>query len=159
MFDYLVTNKEGIAIALFVLFILMIFIQWFCWTTGIGRFKNITKRDERSALRYVIADMLAKIINDFRHLLALVLVLIFAASLAYAMINAGDAQGSISDALQSVTSTLGGLLGAIIGYYFGESAAKQKVVEKPSSIDGSDQVQDTSDSTGGITQAPKPRGK
>ncbi len=159
MFDFLVTNKDGIILALFVLFILMIFIQWFCWMAGIGRFKIAYKRDTSSALRYVFAEMLVKIINDFRHLLALILVLIFAASLAYAMINTDATQGSINDALQSVTSTLGGLLGAIIGYYFGESAAKQKAEDKPSSTAKDDQEQNINDSAGDIIQAPSPKSK
>lgn len=154
MFEYLVTNKDGIMFALFVLFILMIFIQWLCWTTGLGRFKNVSKRDTNSTIRYVVAEMLVKIINDFRHLLALLLVLIFAASLAYALIKTDGTGKSISDALQSVTSTLGGLLGAIIGYYFGESAAKYKIEDQPSSSMMNNQEQDIDDSSGGVSMAP-----
>lgn len=54
------------------------------------------------------------IINEFRHLLALVLVLLFGGVLAFGLVKAGDDAQGISAVLQAVASSLGGLIGAII---------------------------------------------
>ena len=63
-----------------------------------------------------VAELGANILNEFRHLLALVLVLLFGGVLAFGLARAGnDAQG-VSAVLQAVASSLGGLIGAIIGY-------------------------------------------
>ena len=76
-------------------------------------------------LRYVAANFFVEIINDFRHLLALVMVLLFAVALAIGMypgVRAWDVQ-KLATGIQAVAAALGGLIGSIIGYYFGESAA------------------------------------
>lgn len=49
------------------------------------------------------------------------IVLIFASALVFAMYTADGDMDKLATALQVVTATLGGLVGSIIGYYFGES--------------------------------------
>jgi hypothetical protein len=71
-------------------------------------------------------DLIVKIIDDFRHFLALLIVVLFFLALGYALLRAGGDVEAISDALQAVSSALGGLIGAIIGYYFGESAGRRQ---------------------------------
>jgi hypothetical protein len=102
-------------------------VQWFAWIFSIGRFKSTDAtppgaRPSGQSLRYVFSEAAVKIINDFRHLLALVIVVIFALALAYAMLQARASIADMKEALQAVVATLGGLVGSIIGYYFGESA-------------------------------------
>lgn len=72
----------------------------------------------------IIADFLARLINDFRHLLALVIVVIFFSLVFYSMAMSDKFEEKM-DALQMVMASFGGLLGSIIGYYFGESAARR----------------------------------
>ena len=69
-------------------------------------------------------------------LLALVIVVIFALVLTYALLlvsyePAGRLEG-MTKALQAVVSSLGGLIGAIIGYYFGEKAGEKGALAKAS---------------------------
>ncbi len=81
---------------------------------------NADGTDLPSEYSNVFSIFISKIINQFRHLLALVVVLIFAIALIVAMCMAHDIT-ELSDTLQAVMATLGGLVGSIIGYYFGES--------------------------------------
>ena len=64
--------------------------------------------------------------KTFRHLLALAIVLLFGVVLIFSLVRAGQDPQQISTVLQAVTSSLGGLIGAIIGYYFGESAGRRQ---------------------------------
>lgn len=131
-FDFFATNWQGILVFGLLLLVVGLLVQWFAWIFSRGRFQ---KRDQaptdRKTLRFLFADLLVKIIDDFRHLLALVLVVIFALALTYAMIVAAYEPTSrleaIGKALQAVVSSLGGLIGAIIGYYFGEKAGEKAV--------------------------------
>lgn len=102
------------------------------WTLGVGRFRvrRPSESDQTENLAYVLSAAVIRIINDFRHLLALIIVLIFAFALAYVLwvaTEASDANDKLSrverikEGLQAVVATLGGLVGSIIGYYFGES--------------------------------------
>jgi hypothetical protein len=101
--------------------------HWMAWVFGWGRFDSSTPQPPRSnQIRFVIADLFTKIIDDFRHFLALIVVLIFAASLAYAMFCAGKDGEGVSKAVQGIVASLGGLVGSILGYYFGESAGSKK---------------------------------
>ena len=104
------------------------------------------------SIRFILAELAANIINEFRHLLALVLVLLllFGGVLAYGLVRGGkDAQG-ISDVIQAVASSLGGLIGAIIGYYFGESAGSRRRADEPTAIRDVDQGEDVGE---GIREA------
>jgi|GEM_PF-1872643 len=84
---------------------------------------NADGADVHNEYSELLATFVFKIISQFRHLLALVVVLIFAIALAYAMWMAQDTE-DLTKTLQAVMATLGGLVGSIIGYYFGESKAE-----------------------------------
>ena len=91
--------------------------------------RRFRRKPQADSIRYVLADFFVKIINDFRHLLALVLVLLFGLAVFAAMWPGMMKQdvNLIKDGLQGVAAALGGLIGSIIGYYFGESAARNQV--------------------------------
>ena len=74
--------------------------------------------------------LFVKVITEFRHLLALVIVSIFAFALGYALFTSDPGGDDLSKNLQAVTSTLGGLVGSIIGYYFGESKAETAAADR-----------------------------
>ena len=125
IFSYLSSNKSGIMVLILSLFALLVLFNWFVWILGLGRFKSREKDDDKP-IRYILVELFAKIIDDFRHLLALVVILIFAAILSLSMFHTEFQINKMADALQAVVSTLGGLVGSIIGYYFGESAAMKR---------------------------------
>ncbi len=100
------------------------------WAFGVGRFRRPPNAPHTAALRYLITEALTKIINDFRHLLALILVLIFGGALGYSLFEAGPDLANIKEALQSVSASLGGLIGSIIGYYFGESKGRAEAMTR-----------------------------
>jgi hypothetical protein len=113
--------------------LVMVAVNWLAWIWGWGRFKNepgIPNEPQQrtdSNLRQVLAKFFTTIIDEFRHLLALIIVLVFAVTMGLAMypglVN-HDIDGMLK-AVQAVAASLGGLLGSIIGYYFGESAASK----------------------------------
>jgi hypothetical protein len=131
MLSYLDQNSGGIYVLLIVIFAIVLVVQWIWWIFGWGRFasdwkaeyQSQSRRSREGSVKYMLTQLVVKIINDFRHLLALVIVLIYFLALGYALVVAGQDLDEVATALQAVTSTLGGLIGAIIGYYFGESAA------------------------------------
>lgn len=155
--------RSGIFLLLLILASIAFLVQWFAWIFGAGRFgKDATSGKTVSIL---FSEFTFKIINEFRHLLALLIVVIFSFALGYSLIKAASLPTSadtpstidnMKEALQAVVATLGGLVGSIIGYYFGES--------KPSTPDagGTKQsaevqnppVEGKSDKTG--TKAPAP---
>jgi len=140
-FTFFQTYRSGILFFLFCLGALAFLVQWFAWIFGWGRFgKNSaliggtgagTGSGGNTNLRYLFSGAIVKIINDFRHLLALIVVLIFAIALGYSLWKAAAAPATgensvisnMKEALQAVVATLGGLVGSIIGYYFGESSS------------------------------------
>jgi hypothetical protein len=121
--DSMNAHRGGILLLLLCLIFLAFLAQWFAWIFSIGRFNRSQVRLSGNSLRFVFSEAAVKLINDFRHLLALVMVLIFAFALGYAMIEARTSLADMKEALQAVVATLGGLVGSIIGYYFGESTA------------------------------------
>jgi hypothetical protein len=145
LFTFLDTYRNAILFLLFCLAALAFLVQWFAWIFGRGRFSRAapqtgtgtgTGSTTRGDLRYIFSDAAVKIVNDFRHLLALVIVLIFAFALGYSMIKAASVMTNadtpsvvenMKNALQAVVATLGGLVGSIIGYYFGESSVAKTV--------------------------------
>ena len=130
LFAYLDHNKTGIFVFIICLYSLMFLIKWFASVFALGRYKtNINNSGETNnagytSIAYIFADLAVKIINDFRHLLALVIVGIFGLTLAYVLFTTSGS--GLKDALQAVIAAFGGIVGTIIGYYFGESAAKAK---------------------------------
>lgn len=141
-FTFFQTYRSGIVFLLVCLGAIAFLVQWFAWIFGWGRFgKSPTwtgsgtgtgsgSGSERINIRFLFSGAFVKIVNDFRHLLALIVVLIFAFALAYSLWKAAAAPASgentvinnMKEALQAVVATLGGLVGSIIGYYFGESS-------------------------------------
>ena len=122
------------------------------------RFGAVPRRPKPDSIRFVLTDFFVKIINDFRHLLALVLVVLFGLALFAAMWPGMMKQdvSLIKDGLQGVAAALGGLIGSIIGYYFGESAARNRASsgEAPSSDPAIEQ--DFTQQEAGITIPKKP---
>jgi hypothetical protein len=126
--NFLATHSSGIFVLFFSLAAVVFLIQWTSWIFGWGRFspQNVAATtDVRKPLRQAMGELFFNLVNDFRHLLALVIVLIFAVVLGYAVFRAGTQMDDITKALQAVVATLGGLVGSLLGYYFGESAAKK----------------------------------
>lgn len=123
-FIYLHTHRGGILVLLLCLTFLTLLAHWLAWIFSLGRFSSSAPPERGRYLRYVFSDAMVKIIDDFRHLLALIIVCIFALALGYGMIQAKDSN-DMKEALQTVVATLGGLVGSIIGYYFGESTVSR----------------------------------
>lgn len=120
---FLAAQRNGVLLLLLVLTVLSLLLNWLLWMFRVGRYRGSSPQTD-SKLRLVLTDFFIKLINDFRHLLALVVVVLFAAVLFLAMAP-GVKSGKLSDikdGVQAVAAALGGLLGSIIGYYFGESA-------------------------------------
>lgn len=128
LLTFLTAHSNGIFMLFFCLAAGVFIVQWVCWIFCWGRFhpeRVASATSARKPLRQVMGDLLVNIVNDFRHLLALIIVLIFAAALGYAVYKARAGVDEITKALQAVVATLGGLVGSLLGYYFGESAAKR----------------------------------
>lgn len=123
-------HYTGIIVILLGFLSIFILIHYGLWILGRGRFNRENDpvrlaRPPRERLNFVLADAAIKIINDFRHFLALLIVLVFSLVLGYAVIGGAMNGEKLQDNLQAVMATLGGLVGSIIGYYFGESAVRQ----------------------------------
>ena len=140
LFTFLQTYRSGILLLLLILAAIVFFIQWLAWIFNRGRFSKPTTPTSRAELRFIFSEATEKIINDFRHLLALLIVLIFAFALAYSLFKAASVEtnaasptlvDNMKEALQAVVATLGGLVGSIIGYYFGESSVAKGSDTKP----------------------------
>src|SRR5688572_21897045 len=122
LFTFLAEHRVGIWVLIGSSFGAVLLLHWVSWIFGWGRFGRASGTDRD--LRVVITDFFVKIIDDFRHLLALALVIIFLTTLVV-MLWPGIVKGDIAmmeSALKAVVASMGGLIGTIIGYYFGESA-------------------------------------
>lgn len=109
---------------------LMLLATWIMWLLGVGRFKgraeaaaNGSQRGPWQWLQWFISE----IIFEFRNFLALVIMAVFVLALVMMLwpaLGKGDEKSfaAMKDGLQVVVASLGGLVGSIIGYYFGESA-------------------------------------
>jgi hypothetical protein len=131
---FLAAQRNGILLLMLVLFVLCFLVNWVLWMFRWGRYGGISPQAD-TKLRLVLTDFFIKLINDFRHLLALVMVFLFAVALFLAMAPGvkGGNLNEIKDGVQTVAAALGGLIGSIIGYYFGESAgAKMRQTPAPS---------------------------
>ena len=118
----LAASGPGFGVLFGLIFGLGALVQWILWMFRLGRFRDSTRGQN---YRGIMAELTQKLIYEFRHLLALVIIVLFAAALFLAIwpgVVQGNA-GLIGDGLKNVTGTLGGLIGSIIGYSFGESAA------------------------------------
>lgn len=143
MFGYLAANAAGIWMLIVIVFFGILAAQWLSWIFRWGRFSQEPPKEKR--IRFILAELATNIINEFRHLLALVLVLLFGGVLAFGLVKAGDDAQKISAVLQAVASSLGGLIGAIIGYYFGESAGRRRAPVEPVTADDVEQGEEGDD--------------
>lgn len=121
-------DRGAIIIIVGVCFAVVLLIQWVAWLFKWGRFGSPPVQAATAPtqpLRFLIANFFAEIINDFRHLLALIIISVFAIALFVGMYPGLVTNNveTIADGVQAVAAALGGLIGSIIGYYFGESAA------------------------------------
>lgn len=113
-------------------------IQWLAWIFALGRWrKPVAKGAETQAttsMGMLFASAFLKLFDNFRHLLAMVVVLIFAVAVIWVLCNSGGSAdtnlAALKDGLQVVVATLGGLVGSILGYYFGESRGQNEEREK-----------------------------
>ena len=124
--DFMAAQRTGILMALVSLIVLAALLRWVLSMFGWGRFQQpSTAMRPGSTWPFVIAEFFAKIISEFRHLLALLIVVLFFLALFVGMWPGIIKQDvtQIKDGLQGVAAAMGGLIGSIIGYYFGESAA------------------------------------
>ncbi|MBM3819302.1 MAG: hypothetical protein FJW14_09855 [Acidimicrobiia bacterium] len=159
--NYFWDNRGGFLIAFAALLAFCLLLNWLAWMFRWGRFAQTgVAPAPTQPLRFLVGKFFVEIINDFRHFLALVIVLLFAAALGAAMYP-GLADGNIMDVtegVEAVAAALGGLIGSIIGYYFGESAASQKTAQRPTSLsDAGTPVQQAppdEEQVPGITPAP-----
>ncbi len=123
-FSFLETHINGFLILILLVFAIVAVINWLARIFKWGKYKGVQlPPEEYSNTRYIISQFFVNIISDFKHLLALVIVIIFASLIIYSMRTTDDFEEKMK-ALQLVIASLGGLLGSIIGYYFGESAAR-----------------------------------
>jgi hypothetical protein len=149
---FLDTYRNGILMLLLLLLVLVFLVQWFAWIFAKGRFARPGKPSHN--LRFVFSEAAVKIINDFRHLLALIVIIIFGSALAFTLIQTRGSLADMKEALQSVVATLGGLVGSIIGYYFGESTVvKAQEPGQPSPGSATPAIQQAVEP---ITPAPAP---
>jgi len=168
-FTFLATHQNAILILLLMLVVSVALLRWILWMFGWGRFKPEGQPADSAAalevkssnnITYILADLFVKVINDFRHLLALIIVLMFALALGYVLWRGGGNMENLKEGLQAVMSTLGGIIGSIIGYYFGESAAKSVRPSPPTVTSGDEPEQNDDDGAaaggGAVRQAPAP---
>lgn len=125
-FIFLQTHRVGILMAFLCAVMLMTIVQWIAWLFSLGRFGGDEHKRQirkRTTLFHQTFDFVAKkIIKEFGHLIALIILFIFAFTLIFIMIQTRGNPAETRDSLQTIVSSLGGLVGTVIGYYF--NAAK-----------------------------------
>ena len=172
-FTFLQTYRSGILLLLLIFIVSVFLVQWLTWIFAKGRFKRgigpgsisgtgtgTGDGSSKARTTYVLTEAVVKIINEFRHLLALLVLVIFAFALAFSLIKAGslstgDAVANMKGAVEGVVATLGGLVGSIIGYYFGESSTAKP---DSKSSDGSPQAIQSPPAKDAAGKAPPPPG-
>lgn len=135
-FNALAAGRTGIFVLILIAFAVVSLLQWIAWLFAWGRFRPLKPGDTSSVpadttIRKALVDLLGKIIYEFRHLLALVIVIMFALTLFLVIYAGWPDLEKIKDGVQVVVASLGGLVGSIIGYYFGESAAERRYGAPP----------------------------
>ena len=116
----------GAGLLVVLVLVLMVFVRNLFWLMGWGRYK---RPREASTWTYYATQFIAKTISEFRHLLALLIFLLFACSVILAIVPGLIALNveQMTEGLEGVAAALGGLVGSIIGYYFGEQVATANV--------------------------------
>jgi len=120
---------------LVALFGLLVAATWVLWLLGRGRFKPPATNTDGApsgrppGLRYVLTDFLTKMISDFQHFFALVIVGVFC-WMVCRMTAPGIAVGDfalVEKGLAVVLNTpFGGVVISMISYYFGEQAGRKR---------------------------------
>lgn len=142
------------------LLLIGLFVNWMAWIAGWGRFgeQRFDARRRETTIRYMIVKFMTEIINDFKHILAIMLTFMFVGTLFWVLYFAWAHQKNfefVKDGLQVVVSSLGGLIGSIVGYYFGESAASRRLTaQAPLDTIGREEVQVGFDSS--LQEATRP---
>jgi hypothetical protein len=117
---------RGALILVLFLLVLMYVVGKLFWLMGWGRFaKRASSQADTSTWSFFTTQFIAKTVLEFRHLLALLIFLLFAVSVILAVtpgLYSMDVE-KMTEGLEGVAAALGGLVGSIIGYYFGEQVA------------------------------------
>src|SRR5262245_22643659 len=135
MSDFLTVLEQhsiGALILVFLLLVLMVVIRETFWLLGWGRYKRTAQDlktdkttgggDPNRIWSFFATTFIAKTISEFRHLLALLIFLLVAGAVILSVLPGLlilDVD-RMAEGLESVAAALGGLVGSIIGYYFGE---------------------------------------
>ena len=121
---FLSKHSSGIFILILIFFSAILILNWLAKIFQWGRYKaGKSTLKESDNFGYIITQFFVNLISDFKHFLALVIVIIFTTLIIYSMTTT-DVFAEKMDALKLIIASLGGLLGSIIGYYFGESAGR-----------------------------------
>jgi hypothetical protein len=133
MNDFLAILEQhwlGVLFLILLLLVLLFLIRELFWLMGWGRYArtsrgaqaNLAAGDPTHVLSFFTTTFLAKTISEFRHLLALLIFLLFAGAVILAILPGLIALNveQMTEGLEGVAAALGGLVGSIIGYYFGE---------------------------------------
>ena len=141
------TAGQLFKILLPTLLLIGIFLTWMAWVIGVGRFQRrpLDVNSRETTIRYMVVKFFVEIINDFKHILAILLTFMFVGALFSVIYFALVTQKNFAlfkDGLQVVVASLGGLIGSIVGYYFGESAASRRLFgQAPLDTSGREEVQ------------------
>ena len=135
---FLSNHSNGICILLIIILSGLITVNWLARIFQWGKYKDkeksgegksgegkSEKEKESNGFGYIMTQFFTNLISDFKHLLALIIVIVFTTLIIYSMTTTPIFKEKM-EALQLVIASLGGLLGSIIGYYFGESAGKNR---------------------------------
>jgi hypothetical protein len=120
--SFLATQRNGIAMLLIVLGALAGLLNWLLWMFRRGRFRGTSPQTDQR-LRVVLTDFFVKLIDDFRHLLALVIVLLFALALFLAMLP-GVHSGNLNDIKDDVQVVAASVLFLTLRYNTADFPAK-----------------------------------
>lgn len=100
--------------------------QWVAWILGVGRFREQSVRSS-----WFVQDFASTISSDFRHILATALVVLFGVALLVGV----ALDSGYPDKMQPVMNSFPGLLGAVIGFYFGEKRGWEASAQGPIGLD------------------------
>jgi membrane protein DedA with SNARE-associated domain len=126
-FTFLETHSTGVMLLILLLVTFVVIIRWLFQIFAIGKYSNRkVDREQDTSITYIITRSLVNIVDDFRHFLALLIVILFVILIIASMWAGRGDFDNVMEAMQLVIASLGGLLGSIIGYYYGESAARSK---------------------------------
>lgn len=141
-------NWRGALLLILLIIVFAAFVRWLFWLMGWGRFapRSGGRSDQAGIWSYFGTKFVAKTVSEFRHLLALLIFLLFSVAVVLAMLPGllGLDVGRMTDGLQGVAASLGGLIGSIIGYYFGEQVGA-------SASRSSDELDSTGEAVQGTT--------